>query len=58
VSGADGIGDTEGESRDGKRQVSREGSEFQIHVSVLENFFFKKSLPRFLYPAKRGRITS
>jgi len=38
VSGADGIGDTKGKSRDGKRQVSREGSKFQIHVSVLEIF--------------------
>jgi len=57
VSGVDGIGDTEGKSCDGKRQVSRQGSEFQIHVSVLENFF-KKSLPRFLLSAKPGRITS
>jgi hypothetical protein len=38
VNGADGIGDKEGKSREGKRQVSREGCEFQIHVSVLENF--------------------
>ena len=33
VSGADGIGDTEGKSRDGKRRASREASEFQIRVS-------------------------
>jgi hypothetical protein len=56
VSGADEIGDTEGKSRDGKRQVSRKGSEFQILVSVLENFL-KKDLPRFLLSAKPGRIT-
>jgi hypothetical protein len=55
VSGADGIGDTKGRSRDGKRQVSREGSEFQIRVSVLKNF--KKNLPRFLLSAKPARIT-
>jgi len=54
VSGADGIGDTKGKSRDGKRHVSRE---FQIHVSVLEDFS-EKSLPRFLLSAKPGRITS
>jgi hypothetical protein len=54
VSGADWIGDTKGKSR-GKRQVSREGSEFQIRVSVLKNF--KKNLPRFLLSAKPARIT-
>jgi hypothetical protein len=42
VNGADGIGDTEGKSRDGKRQVNRQGSEFRIHVSVLEKFSKKK----------------
>ncbi len=35
MSGADGIGDTEGKSRDGKRRASREASEFRIRVSLL-----------------------
>jgi len=39
---------TEGKSRDGKRQVSREGCEFQIHVSVLE-IFFEKRLATFAF---------
>jgi hypothetical protein len=56
VAGPDGIGDTEGKSRNGKRQVSREGSEFQIHVPVMKKL--KKSLPCFLLSAKPGRITS
>ncbi len=36
MSGANGIGDTEGKSRDGKRRTSREASEFQIRVSRFE----------------------
>jgi len=55
VSGVDGIGDTEGKSCDGKRQVSRQGSEFQIHVSVLENFS-KKACHVFFYPLNPGEL--
>jgi hypothetical protein len=47
VTGADGVGNTEGKSRNGKRQVSREGSEFQIYVSVLKNL--KKRLATFSF---------
>jgi hypothetical protein len=56
VTVVDGIGDTEGESRDGKRQVSREGSEFQIHVSVLENFSQKKACHVFFYSLNPGEL--
>jgi hypothetical protein len=38
---------TQKASRDGKRQVSREASEFQVHVSVLEKI--KKRLATFSF---------
>jgi len=41
VSGADGIGDAEGKSRDGKRQVSREEASFKF-MSRFWKIFQKK----------------
>jgi hypothetical protein len=56
VNGADGIGDTEGKSRDGKRQVNREGSELSNLCLGSGKVFKKKACHVFFYSLNPGEL--